>query len=163
MLQKLKNDMKVLLYVRQCRMARFNTIRKCLSILLDPDLTRLAVDDSTLRYVTNHVVHEPNVFSDVVADALRSAEEIVDAKIAYVPGGGAKPEENLTEVVSKLTKLVYQSDNAFDSHDDALEHLIDLRLNVAVENFEQQEHMDDYVLLRWFDQTHPVRDPPMEP
>ncbi len=66
---------------RARRVARFNAIMKCLSILLDVKLLNFAVfGDSFVRKVSNYFVHKPNAVrnNQVVIDALNRVQELVN-------------------------------------------------------------------------------------
>lgn len=151
-IQSLENQLAAGQDVRQARLARLDTIRKCLNILLDGGLTKFAVrGDVYLRHVINRATHKPNVFTDTIAESLRSAQEIIDQKPPSVHGS---PDMDLQAVVTKLMKAIYHSNNAFDSNDDSLKLLIDSYSEEARQK--QSKQVDDPNLLTSLDRAHPA-------
>lgn len=78
-LDALQANIKVAIDRRTDHLNKFNSVMRCLTILLDTNLLNLAVfGESFVRIVTNHFVHKKNAHEDeLVADAMGRIQELI--------------------------------------------------------------------------------------
>lgn len=138
-------------YVKEKRMARLNTIRKCLGILLDTNLLQLVVHgDSYIRALSNRAVHSNNPDNKVVADALSRVKLLIDR---YHEAEDRTPKWNLQIEITKLASLLKDENNCFNSDETFLEQEIDANF-IGPENWTR---LDDKIgLVTWLEKTFPI-------
>lgn len=128
--------------IREARMARFNTVRKCLNVLLDKNLMDLMIDgDPYVKKVTDRGSIADDSPEKVADEAQRLQEFIWSARPE-----DANPARN--SLANSFKSLKAHVDNS--GSDDALGESIDSYLANNLND------TDSGTLLHWFDEIYPL-------
>lgn len=137
------------LYLKEKRLARLNTIRKCLEVVLDDTLKELALRGGTyLRKITNKAAHAGNLRNAVTAEALKNVQMVIDE----FGGGALRPKWDAQMEMDRLTRIFDDKKNCFEGGDTSLENAIDEHLGKA-------QTRDTVPLLAWLNRTFTDADP----
>ena len=146
--------------VRQNDMIYFNKIRKCLHILLDEDLCKLAIaEGSILRDLVNSFAHvHREVDKEGLSDTLGLVQELFDTANKKESKKDIKTYQAL---VDKLSNDSFLGDDYYDKEETEVEKLVDIfmdRKAPDAENTEGIHYYDhDYIfLLAQMEELEPV-------
>lgn len=134
--------------------AYFITIFKCLSVLTDKELFKLALlPSSYLRKVMDDFIVKPNNYDEMVADVLGRYAEVVDESKSHVMNT-VEHGVDLADEGLKLTKYLYQTEQYLRSGALHVERAVD---KILIEAEDQFDHDSDIaVLLTWLEALLPA-------
>ena len=174
-LRELEDELKGCEDSRSSVLHEFNVLRKALNIVLDESLLQLAIlGDSLLRKATNYFAHKKNDKSDIVLDALKWAQEVIE-KAGMSDDADADADAGAFDIqkeTDKLVLLLYDSDDYFDKRDQTIELAVDNYLAVVNEGIlavpanhpadtgrrrAQESRVSDFhILLQCLDTLYPI-------
>ncbi len=151
---------------RRGHLNRFNSILKCLVILLDENLLKFAVHGSpVVLKVLKHVGHRKFKYEPDIDVALKHMQDLVDDD----DDDANRSEIDIQTGSKKLSKLVNESGQYFDKQDVSVEQAIDEHLKGESSRNETTltteagttpqivAKTDLYVLMSWLQGAHPVK------
>ena len=154
MLQSNATELTELLSQHKAHIATFNTIRKCLNIVVDPNLMTLVIfGDIAAKHVADQALHK--AISTITSDTLRRVEEAIER----VPISEEKEPKELKNLpggtVNKMMQLMHGSDNYLEMSDlerrDSVEKAIDVTLGELWKKQSPNGTADIHILFRWFE------------
>lgn len=145
---------------REAHIIKFNSVRKCLSILLDVKLLNLAVFGASFcRIVTNYFVHKDQMRNDVAfANRHGGIQALVDAFPKKDDDAYKEERKTVVEDTLKLANLVYNSDAYVDDLKIDVEQAIDGYLLVESElvgDLPVESLSDVSILMAWMETIRP--------
>ncbi len=167
----IKSDIEKAMERRDARILLFNTLMRCLSILLDANLLKLTIlKSSPARVVSTRLTHtvlmanNPEMFVDTIGHV----DELVDN---YEPTGkmlkvDSKQITNTVEEEKqmRLYKVLHLSDNYFTDQKEDVEKAVDVYLQQEYQKLNRRVSQlqtvpnDYFVLMSYLSDLHPLED-----
>ncbi len=160
-------NLKAAFIRRRGHLNRFNSILKCLVILLDENLLKFAHGSPVVLKVLKHVGRRKFKYDPDIDVALKHMQDLIDSD-------GDDDDANRSEIdiqagSKKLSKLIYESGQYFNKQDVSVEQAIDEHLKGESSRSETTltteasttpqvaAKTDLYVLMSWLQAAHPVK------
>ncbi|EJD06378.1 uncharacterized protein FOMMEDRAFT_16969 [Fomitiporia mediterranea MF3/22] len=137
------------------RTKEFNNLRRCIHIILDPGLMRVAVlGGSFVRRVVNQLAHKKHEYTDTVRETLASSAMLI--KESGLSGDEDEQDINYDEALKEIEEQLYSSNDYFETGKTTTEKKIDSFVEDMATPVAGKVNSDYHILLQWLDSLKPI-------